>query len=751
MKTAGKNIDINLQAMGKMSEICDVLERSGYQGRDLETYLVRLLFCFFADDTGIFCKGQLYDYILHTNHSDGVLTDTIMKLFAVLDRRKDDREGFSEELAEFPYINGRMFAGELPVHPLADSVRNLLLSSQEIAWGRLSPAIFGAMFQEIMNQKTRREWGTYYTSEENIRKLIRPLFLDNLWAEFHSIKHSRHKLLAFHEKLTELRFLDPACGCGNFLIVTYQELRRLELEVIRNLYDMNQRVLDVGMYCRVQVSQFYGIEYEPFQAHIAKVCMWLADHQLNMEAADAFGMYYARIPLVQSASIVEGNALSMDWNEVVAAGQLNYIIGNPPFVGARLMNEGQKQDIRNVFRGSSAAGNMDYVTAWYRKAASYMAETQIRAAFVSTNSICQGEQAAMLWKSLKFNYHTGIDFAYRSFVWNNEARGQAKVHCVIIGFSDWSVRDADSEKKSLFDGDEEWKVSHINGYLIAAPDVYVQPRRSPVSEWVPAMTFGSMANDGGDLILQPEEADFLMMKYPQLKEEGAIRPFIGSEEYINRKQRYCLWLLGIRPEVYENIPEIQRRIQAVKSFREYSPRAATRKLAKFPEIFGEIRQPEQGKYILVPRVSSWRRSYIPMGFLPAETIASDAAQMVPQATEELFGILTSAMHMAWVRAVAGRLKSDYRYSSSIVYNNFPFPDLDRESADDIHEKAARVLAIREQYAEVPLAWLYDDTSMPSALKNAHRELDLAVDRSYGYEFDTEKERVIFLMDLYSKL
>ena len=273
MKTAGKNIDINLQAMGKMSEICDVLERSGYQGRDLETYLVRLLFCFFADDTGIFCKGQLYDYILHTNHSDGVLTDTIMKLFAVLDRRKDDREGFSEELAEFPYINGRMFAGELPVHPLADSVRNLLLSSQEIAWGRLSPAIFGAMFQEIMNQKTRREWGTYYTSEENIRKLIRPLFLDNLWAEFHSIKHSRHKLLAFHEKLTELRFLDPACGCGNFLIVTYQELRRLELEVIRNVCDMNQRVLDVGMYCRVQVSQFYGIEYEPFQAHIAKVCM----------------------------------------------------------------------------------------------------------------------------------------------------------------------------------------------------------------------------------------------------------------------------------------------------------------------------------------------------------------------------------------------------------------------------------------------------------------------------------------------
>ena len=738
--------EINQSAMEEMTRLHESLLANGWQAHEREVLLVRLLFCLFADDTEIFPEGSFFRYVLASREDGRDLAERLNALFLALDTAPEARGNLTEELRHFPYINGKLFAEPLPAGNLDGEFRRILLEGHAHSWGGISPEIFGAMFQEIMNQKQRREWGSYYTSEENIRKLIGPLFLDGLWEEFRQCRGRRRKLSDFHEKLTRLTFLDPACGCGNFLIVTYRELRRLELAVIRELYDTRQRVLDVGMFCRVQTGQFFGIEVESFQVQIARVGMWLADHQCNREAAELFGMYYARIPLVQSAEIVQANALTADWAEVIPPQKLSYIIGNPPFVGARLMTAGQKQDLRLVFGGTAAAGNLDYVTGWYRRAAAFMQETGIRAAFVSTNSICQGEQASLLWKNLKYNYRTGIDFAHRTFVWNSEAKGQAKVHCVIIGFSD-RAEDAPEEEKLLFDGGSVRRVPHINAYLAAAPDVFVESRRRPIAE-VPPMSFGSMANDGGHLILEPTEADELVQRYPELA--PILRPFIGAEEYIHGKERRCLWFAGQEMEQFERIPEVSGRILAVRRYREESARAATRKLARTPHLFGEIRQPEEGSYILVPRVSSHRREYIPMGFLSARVIATDSALIVPEADTYLFGILTSAMHMAWVRAVAGRLKSDYRYSASIVYNNFPFPDPEPALRERIAACAAEILAVRGREGGCP-ADLYDREKMPAALIRAHRELDAAVDAAYGGGFRGEEERAAHLMECHAVL
>ena len=548
----------------------------------------------------------------------------------------------------------------------------------------------------------------------------------------------------FHEKLTRLKFFDPACGCGNFLILTYREIRKLELAVIRELYDTSQRVLDVGYYCRVEVSQFYGIEYEPFQAQIARVGLWLTDHQMNLEAADFFGMYYARIPLVQSAVIVQGNALSIDWESVVPDKENLYIIGNPPFVGARLMNREQKQDMRQVFSGSKAAGNMDYVTAWYRKAAGFMAGTKVRAAFVSTNSICQGEQAGLLWNILTYQFEMEIDFAWKTFVWNNEAKGQATVHCIILGFSAAGNR----TRKYLYDGSKRQVAAHINAYLAPAPDVFLKKRRKPLAP-VPAMAFGSMANDGGHLLLEPEEVSELLISCPEA--EKWVRRFYGSAEYIENQERYCLWLKGVEPEEYEAVSEIRKRVEAVRRFRGVSQRGATRKLAETPSLFGEIRQPEEGRYILVPRVSSQGRPYIPMGYLPASAIASDAVLIVPEASSVLFGVLNSALHMAWVRGVAGRLKSDYRYSASIVYNNFPFPELEGPAATAVEKAAEELLLIQEQRREIDGVRLYARDTMPEEFLLAHRRLDLAVDHLYGEEFSEDQERLSYLFARYREM
>lgn len=740
--TRTEEMEINLQAMRKMTALLECLETYGYRAHPLEVYLVRLLFCLFANDAGIFPEGLFSAYLGASRLDGGDLSERLAALFQILDTPQEDRSDPDPELARFPYVDGKLFAGALPVYSFDGTFAGLLEECLKVRWRSISPAIFGAMFQEIMDQKKRREWGTYYTSEENIEKLIRPLFLDGLEKELDACRGNRRKLQRFHQKLQELCFFDPACGCGNFLIVAYRELRRLELAVLRELYDTSQRVLDVDMYCKVDVGQFYGIEYEPFQAQIARVGMWLTDHQMNLEAADFFGMCYARIPLVNSAKIVQGNALDLDWEQVVPREKTPYIIGNPPFVGARLMNREQKQDLRRVFVGMPGVGNMDYVTAWYRKAAAYMAGTDMQAAFVSTNSIAQGEQAGLLWNCLTHDFGMELDFAWRSFVWNNEARGQAKVHCVILGFS--SRERKKKGPKRLFGEAGCRDVSHINPYLAPGPDVFLKSRRKPL--WpVPSMVFGSMANDGGHLLLSSEEAEAIRSAWPEAA--PWIRRFCGSVEYIEGQERYCLWLKGVEPEAYAHIPAVKSRVEAVRRFRLVSQREATRKLAERPELFGEIRQPEEGSYILVPRVSSEHRPYIPMGFLPAEVIASDAVFLVPEASLVLFGILGSAMHMAWVRGVAGRLKSDYRYSASVVYNHFPFPDLEAETGE-VEQAAEALLAVQERLQPKWGAALYGADTMPEAFRRSHARLDEAVDRLYGQVFSGEEERLAFLFSRY---
>lgn len=729
------------EAMARMSQLNHQLTACGYTEREREELLVRLLLCFFAGDTGVFSEGAFFAYLSQGRVDGSDLAARLNRLFLVLAGQKTAEE----ELQDFPVISPFLFGEEIPERETDAALRLLLLNCREIPWGELSPAIFGAMFQEIMNQQDRREWGAYYTSEENIHKVIDPLFLEDLQRERESCRGNRRRLAAFQRKLAGLRFLDPACGCGNFLILTYRCLRELELSVISELHDTGQRVLDVSMYCKVSVSQFYGIEVEPFQARIARVCLWLAEQQMNCQAAELFGVVGRCDFLVRPVIIREANALTTDWAEVVRPEKLDFIIGNPPFVGARLMNAGQKQDMKLVFRGFHAVGNMDYVTAWYRKAAEFIRGTGIRCAFVSTNSLCQGEQAALLWKLLTEGFDMSIDFAWKSFVWDSGPGSQARVHCVILGFSDASLSRRGGQHlagKWLCSESGRRRVPHINAYLVPAPDTFVLSRRKPLFP-VPDMVFGNMANDDGNLILTAEERGRLLAETPGL--HRFIRPFLGSVEFIQGKERYCLWLTGATREEIESFPEIAARVQRVGEFRSRSRRENTRKLALTPERFGEIRQPEEGYYILVPRVSSVRRRYIPMGFVPADWIASDAVLILPGADLSLFAVLTSRLHMVWVQTVAGRLKSDYRYSVSVVYNNFPFPSLTEEKRERLAASAQRILDVRSCFTGSSLASLYDPASMPTELADAHRENDRLVEEIYGVSGRTEEEQLIELL------
>lgn len=741
-----ENIEVNIKASEKMAKLHDKLKEHGYEGKNLEVYLVRLLFCLFADDTGIFEKNLFYDYILNSKEDGSDLSSRIARLFEVLDMPPEERNKrnlLSEELKKFRYINGKLFRKVLPFADFDSSMRKLLLECSQFDWGYISPAIFGAMFQGVMNQRERRELGAHYTSEENILKVIRPLFLDKLYEEFEKCKTNKKSLEQFHNKLAKLQFLDPACGCGNFLIITYRELRKLELEVLKMLFDQQQLIIDINLYCKVTVEQFYGIEYEEFACQIAQVGMWLIDHQMNIKVAEHFGLYYVRLPLKQSATIVHGNAIEINWNEVVTKNNLNYIIGNPPFVGARLMNAEQKKDMDNLFKKEKGINNLDYVSAWYKKAAEYINLSNIKCAFVSTNSIVQGEQVPILWNNLINKHNIHIDFAYKTFVWNNEAKGNAKVHCVIIGFSTGFTCD----NKYIYNGKDKIKVENINGYLIDAPNIFISSRTKPLCN-IPDMCFGNMANDDGNLILTKEEKDLLIEKYPQSKE--FIKLFIGATEYINRKERYCIWLNKVSPKEYRNITEIMDRINKVREFRLNSKRSATKKLADYPMLFGEIRQGD-GTYILIPRHSSQKRKYIPIGFMPERIIASDAVMIIPNANLYHFGILTSSMHMSWVKCIAGRIKSDYRYSAKVVYNNFPWPNSDDKHKKLIIKYAHEVIEARKIYKGTSLAELYDPLSMPPELVKAHRKLDSAVESAYGKHFGTDEERAAFLMKMYGEL
>lgn len=658
---------INIKAAERMGRLHDQLRAIGYEGRPLELYLVRMLFCLFAEDTGIFEKRQFQDYIeLRTSVDGADLAHHLSTLFYVLNTPQDKRlKNLDEHLAAFPYINGKLFADMLPPASFDAAMRESLLDLCGLDWGRISPAIFGSLFQSIMDAQARRNLGAHYTSEENILKLIKPLFLDALWAEFEKIRGNKKRLTEFHAKLRTLTFFDPACGCGNFLVITYRELRLLELEVLRAANAGGQMALDVHQMIAVDVDQFFGIEIEDFPAQIAQVALWLVDHQMNMKVSEEFGAYFVRIPLNHSATIVHGNALQTDWMTVLPAERCAYLLGNPPFVGAKYMDDAQREDARAVFFGIENAGLLDFVAAWYVKAARYMAaHPPIRAAFVSTNSITQGEQVGALWGWM-LAQGVKIHFAHRTFSWTNEARGKAAVHCVIVGFGLQDVAE-----KTIFEYEDikgeahAVRASNINPYLVDAPDLVLPRRSRPLCD-VPQIGIGSQPIDDGNYLFTQEERDSF------LKIEPSAAPFfhrwLGAIEFINGFERWCLWLGDCPPQQLRKMPEVMKRVDAVRTFRLASKRKQTLVAADFPTHFGTELIPQQ-PYLLIPEVSSERRKFIPIGFEQPTTFCSNLVRMLPNATLFHFGVLTSTMHNAWVRSVCGRLKSDFRYSAAIVYN-----------------------------------------------------------------------------------
>jgi len=738
-------IQVNVKAAEKMARLHNGLKGFGYEGHNLEVYLVRLLFCMFADDTGIFTKDSFYNYIEQSKTDGSDLSFRIFNLFDVLNTNEEirsKRPHLSDTYNQFRYINGALFEMSLPPAEFDSKMRGILLDCINFDWAEISPAIFGAMFQGVMDEKQRREMGAHYTSEENILKLINPLFMDVLWDEFDRVKTNDNALSAFHEKIARLKFLDPACGCGNFLIITYRELRMLELEVLRMKYSSAQLMIDFTGLLKINVEQFYGIEYENFPCQIAQVGMWLIDHQMNMRISDEFGMYHARLPLTQSATIVNGNALRMDWEDVVSKNELSYILGNPPFVGHQWRTAEQKEDMDIVYQDGKKFGKLDYVCCWYKKSINYMEHTSIKAAFVSTNSIVQGESVAVMWKPI-FEKGFEITFAYPSFLWSNEAKGKAAVYCVIVGFAKAGI----TKNKQIFLQDSVVDANNINGYLLNAPNVFIQSRGKPLTAGMPEMSKGSQPTCGGNLILSAEERDDIVSEYPQA--DDWIKRYLGADDFINNNARYCLWLKGVIPKDYRSIKPIMQRLEQVAKMRRSSPTASVQRDADTPMLFTQIRQPEN-QYLVVPEVSSERRRYIPIGYLEPNVIASNKLYILPDATLYMFGILTSNVHMAWMRIVAGRLKSDYSYSPA-VYNNFPWPTANDTQQIEIDKLAQAVLYARGNYATASLADLYDPLTIPPDLLKAHRALDAAVMKLYGFPVKadfTEAHCVAALMEMY---
>ncbi len=746
---------INARAAQQMGKLHDQLKAIGYDGHALELYLVRLLFCLFAEDTNIFERRSFQDYIENKTAADGSdLAHHIASLFYLLNTAPARRlTNLDEDLAAFPYINGQLFAEPLPPASFDRAMRDTLLAACALDWSRISPAIFGSLFQSIMDAEARRNLGAHYTSEENILKLIKPLFLDALWDEFG--KTSKAKLPDFHDKLAQLNFFDPACGCGNFLVITYREIRKLELEVLKLIHKKDQ-LLEIDTLTKVNVNQFYGIEIEEFPAQIAQVAMWLTDHQMNQQTSVVFGAYFARIPLKHSATIVHGNALQTDWVSVCP--NASFILGNPPFIGHQWRSAAQQADVAQVFPPDSKFGKVDFVGAWFVKAARYLAcHPSTRCAFVSTNSISQGEQVGILWGWM-LSMGIEIHFAHRTFSWSNEASGNAAVHCVIIGF--YFSRSAPvAPPKTLYVYDDIKGEPHavaaanINPYLVDAPNVLL-PSRSQPPQGMPAMTQGSKPVDGGNLILDADERAALLAAHPDLA--AYIKPFIGGYELLNGTLRYCLWFADASPaqlKIIGGYNDIKRRIEGVKAARLSSPTASVQALASQPYFFTQNRQP-QHTFLAIPEVSSERRQYIPIGFLSADNVPSNKVYMLPDVGLYEFGVLTSALHNAWMRTVAGRLKSDYSYSPN-VYQLFPWPRVTDKHKTRIIEAAQRVLDQRAAAftadSSNTLATLYDPDLMPAALRAAHHKLDQAVDTAYGFSgTPNDGARLAFLFKLYQE-
>ena len=742
---------VNIKAAELMGRLHDRLEETGYTGHALELYLVRLLFCLFADDTGIFEKGTFWQYIdLHTKPDGSDLAMHLATIFHTLDTPKEQRlKNLDENLAQFPYVNGKLFEENLPPAAFDSKMREMLLETCGLDWGNISPAIFGSMFQAVMNPKERRNLGAHYTSEKNIQKVIKPLFLDDLYSEFEKAKGNRNRLNELHRKIAALHFLDPACGCGNFLIISYRELRQLEILILRELNKTGQGFLNVRDIIQVDVDQFAGIEYDEFPARIAETAMWLIDHQMNMRVSDEFGQYFVRLPLTKAAKIVHGNALRVDWADVVPKEQLSFILGNPPFVGKHLQNESQKKDMSFIFGRVKGGADLDYVSAWFYKAAEFIKGTNIEVGFVSTNSITQGEQAPLLWNPLINDFGVKINFAHKTFKWSNEAKGNAAVHCIIIGFANF-----DRQNKAIFDYEnlnsepQKIGVQRINPYLNSGPIILINKRNVPICNVQP-ISYGNKPTDDGNYLFTDEEKRDFLEKEPNA--EKFFRKYIGSVEFINNISRWCLWLKDATPSEIKNLPLVLERVNRVKKFRDNSTAEPTRKSALTPYLFFYISHSDK-EYLVIPETSSERRTYIPIGYVPKDVIASNAVYLIPAADRFVFGVLCSKMHMAWVKSICGRLKSDYRYSGSIVYNTYPFPLTPTDAQKKKVEEAAQgVLDARAKYPGSSLADLYDPVTMPPDLVRAHQALDKAVDLCYRPQaFPNELGRIEFLFGLYEQ-
>ena len=760
---------VNLDAAERIGKLHDQLIANGYTGKNLEVLMVRLLFCFFAEDTGIFNKDDFLYYIENNSQPNGKnLEGALASLFNTLDTAEEKRHNtLAEDLQLFPYVNGSLFTETLRLPPFDTAMRNALLYCCALDWSKVSPAIFGSLFQAVMNKEDRRQLGAHYTSEKNILKLIDDLFLDELKVKLAKTLEAkgknRRKILENQQmELAKLRFLDPACGCGNFLVITYRELRKLELLLIEAMLADDEKVSKYGIQrqllyeSKLNVDQFFGIEKDELPSQIAKVALWLTDHQMNMALSAMEGLPYARIPLTTEPNILCANALRIDWDTAVCPREkMSYILGNPPFVGDDKRSAEQHEDMDIVFADHKNARSLDYVTCWYLTATNYMYGSKVHCGFVSTNSITQGEQVGILWPNL-LNKGIAITFAHRTFKWTNEAKGKAAVYCVMIGFT-YTENLSTAFKKRLWDypdvkGEGIVKDTvNINPYLIELNDLVISSRATPLCN-ISEMIYGSKPTDGGHLILEETEQLALLAQYPDAK--PLIKQMIGAEDYINGKKRYCLWLKDVAPSVFRQIPEIMQRIQSVKNFRLASKKAATQKLAHFPTLFGEIRH-QNTNSILVPLTTSENRSYIPLGFLDENIVVNNACSFIPNATLWHFGVLTSTMHMAWMRQVCGRLKSDYRYSNKLVYNNFPWPtEATPTQIAKIEAFAQAVLDARQPFLDRgnTLADLYNPLTMPPELLKAHQALDKAVDGAYGKKaFTSELERVQFLFERYEAL
>lgn len=755
---------VNIEASELMGQLHDALKASGYEGHDLERFLVRLVFCLFADDTGIFEPRDIFSALINdrTNPDGSDAGLWVSQLFDVLNTPVEQRQRtLDQDLAQFPYVNGDLFEERLPIPAFNTSMRNLLVAACNFSWDAISPAIFGSLFQSVMNPQERRSQGAHYTTEKNILKVIEPLFLDELRAEFEQLTQRRDSgrrkaIEDFHRKLATLRFFDPACGCGNFLIISYRELRQLEIDLLKVLRKDGQLELDVTKMSQIDVDQFYGIELGEFAARIAEVALWMMDHIMNNRLSLEFGESYARIPIKKSPHILNADALENRWSDLIVPANCSYILGNPPFGGSKMQSPGQREQVRRIAQLGGSGGTLDYVTAWFVRAGEYLRLSAARVGFVATNSITQGEQVAQLWPILFERYGLEITFAHRTFAWGSDARGMAHVHVVIVGLC---RRAQEPPIKRLFSYDDyrgdptESQHAALTPYLFDAGNVtnrhlVVDETSQPLCN-VPKLIIGSKPIDGGNYIFNGDELRLFLQTEP--KAEKYLHPFIGSEEFINGGERWILSLHDVAPEELRSMPAVMERIARVRKMRLDSKSLPTQKLAETPTRFHVTVIPE-GHFLVIPKVSSERRYYVPVGWLDSPTIPSDLVFVLKDADLWHFGVLTSSMHMAWLRQIGGRLESRYRYSIGIVYNTFPWPDATDEKRARVRSLAQAVLDARALYPNSTLADLYDGDVMPRELRKAHRDLDAAVEKLYRTTpFSGDRDRVEHLFGLYEKL